>query len=206
LKRRDRGEELGAEIAGLSGRREIAHASQELDQMRCAGGGGLPRLIGFAVRDHERTIGATPDQGLGRRAQRLGQGFTICPQSGRRLGEQQPQKLLGGERVVCRHLGERVQKHSGAARLVHFHQRVERLVAVLRRHAPANQDREVHRPVLHVFRLALDEHQLLVRQSAELIFDRAKRQIEEDARSLLCAVRVSGRAERHDERGGEQDT
>ena len=76
--------------------------------------------------------------------------------------------------------------------LVQLRQRGQRLVAELTWQALARQQREVHRPVPDVIVFALDAAELVVGETAELVFNRAKRLIEQDARRILNEAQGSG--------------
>ena len=64
-----------------------------------------------------------------------------------------------------------------------------RFVAQRPRQALAGQQRAVDRPVLGVARLPLDARELVVRQPADLVLDRSRRLVEQDARRRLLRRR-----------------
>ncbi len=194
-------EELIAHVCAASRRwrrRKIAHAEQQLDEVglmleRC-----LPCLVRFAIRDHDGAVRTTKDERRARRGiDRLDERGALFAERVGRLRQEKAEQFLAGQRIVYGNFGECLQQDPALAGLVQPDERCQRFVAELRSDAPARQQREVHGPVANVAFLALDEDELFVRESAQLVLDGTKWLIEEDLGRVL---RVTSRRHRENRR------
>ncbi len=185
--------------------RQKRDATQQLDEVARVLARQLPRRVWGVVGNHQGHVSRAKSRRDFGHAGRLRQHTALAPQRFNRLAEQHHRQLVAGRTVVGWNPGQGLEQNLGRAKVVDFRQRCHGLVAEFPGQALSGQERDVHQAVLRVIVLALDVSQLFVGQAAELIFDGARRLIEQDPHRRAALLRGRG-GDREPRRGEPRDT